>query len=342
MSPQSLVTGGAGFIGSHVAQALLDRGHTVTVVDDLSGGYRENVPAAAQFVEVDVSDESAVTDLFRDARFEYVFHLAAYAAEGLSHFIRRFNYVNNVVGSMNVLNAAVNTDVRCFVFTSSIAAYGRQPVPMTEEMTPKPEDPYGIAKYAVEMDLAAAHEMFGLDYIVFRPHNVYGEAQNLADPYRNVLGIFMNQVMSGEPLTIFGDGEQTRAFSHIADVAPLIAASIDIPDAYNTTFNVGADTPYTVNELAEEVARAFAVAPDIKYLPTRHEVMHAHCSHDRLQSVFGVEPKIALPEGVDRMARWARQMGAQRPSTFGSIEVERNLPPSWALRPTPRRAPSSE
>ena len=185
MSPHSLVTGGAGFIGSHVAQALLDRGHTVTVVDDLSGGYRENVPAAAQFVEVDVSDESAVTDLFRDARFEYVFHLAAYAAEGLSHFIRRFNYVNNVVGSMNVLNAAVNTDVRCFVFTSSIAAYGRQPVPMTEEMTPKPEDPYGIAKYAVEMDLAAAHEMFGLDYIVFRPHNVYGEAQNLADRYRN-------------------------------------------------------------------------------------------------------------------------------------------------------------
>jgi UDP-glucose 4-epimerase len=331
MSPHSLVTGGAGFIGSHVAQALLDRGHTVTVVDDLSGGYRENVPAAAQFVEADVSEESAVMDLFRDAKFEYVFHLAAYAAEGLSHFIRRFNYVNNVVGSMNVLNAAVNTDVRCFVFTSSIAAYGRQPVPMTEEMTPKPEDPYGIAKYAVEMDLAAAHDMFGLDYIVFRPHNVYGEAQNLADRYRNVLGIFMNQVMTGEPMTIFGDGEQTRAFSHIADVAPLIAESIDVPGAYNTTFNVGADTPYTVNELAEEVARAFGVAPDIKHLSARHEVMHAHCSHERVQRVFGIQSKISLAEGVDRMVAWAKEMGPQRPSTFGSIEVAKNLPPSWAL-----------
>src|SRR5918993_1985634 len=234
-----LVTGGAGFIGSHVADALIARGHRVTVLDDLSGGYRDNVPAAAEFIEGSITDVALVDKVFAKHSFEYVFHLAAYAAEGLSHFIKRFNYTNNVIGSVNLINASVTTGVKGFVFTSSIAVYGATPqLPMTEQTPPHPEDSYGIAKFAVELELVASRAMFGLDYTIFRPHNVYGTRQNIADKYRNVVGIFMNQILQGRPMTVFGDGTQTRAFSHINDVAPIIAASIDVPAAWNQVFNV--------------------------------------------------------------------------------------------------------
>ncbi|MBC8262818.1 MAG: NAD-dependent epimerase/dehydratase family protein, partial [Anaerolineales bacterium] len=191
----SLVTGGAGFIGSHVARHLLRSGKRVLILDDLSGGSRENVPHGAEFIQGSVLDVSLLETIFERFHIQNVYHLAAYAAEGLSHFIRRFNYSNNVIGSVNLINLAVRNNVRCFVFTSSIAVYGKGQLPMTEDAIPKPEDPYGIAKYAVELDLRAAHEMFGLQYAIFRPHNVYGENQNIADPYRNVIGIFINQLM---------------------------------------------------------------------------------------------------------------------------------------------------
>src|SRR3989440_8737601 len=326
-----LVTGGAGFIGSHVARHLVDAGQDVVVLDDLSGGYEENVPAAANLAAGSVVDPELVEELFREHEFSHVFHLAAYAAEGLSHFIRRFNYANNVLGSVNVLNAALRAEtVERFVFSSSIAVYGAAQTPMSEETVPEPEDPYGIGKYAVELDLAAAQRMFGLDYTVFRPHNVYGELQNLADPYRNVIGIFMNQVMSDRPMTVFGDGLQTRAFTHIDDVAPLIARSIDVPEAANEAFNVGADTPYAVVDLAHAIAHAFGVAePEIDFLPARKEVIHAFSDHAKVRRVFGEAPTVPLEEGLRRMAEWARETGVRDPIRFESVEVLRNMPPSW-------------
>ena len=325
-----LVTGGAGFIGSHVADALIARGHTVTVLDDLSGGYRENVPAAAEFVHGSITDAALIDDLFARTSFDYVFHLAAYAAEGLSHFIKRFNYTNNVIGSVNLINASVNTGVRGFVFTSSIAVYGAAPeLPMTEETPPHPEDSYGIAKFAVELELVASRAMFGLDFIIFRPHNVYGTRQNIADKYRNVVGIFMNQILQGRPMTIFGDGTQTRAFSYIDDVAPVIAESIDVPGAWNQVFNVGADHPYALNDLAREVARAMGVEPRVEHLPARQEVVHAHSSHDKVRRVFGDRPHTPLPDGLARMAQWVREHGARETPRFGAIEVTKNLPASW-------------
>lgn len=326
----SLVTGGAGFIGSHVARHLLEEGHTVVVCDDLSGGFEDNLPEGATFVAGDVSDEGFVDDLFGKFRFDYVFHLAAYAAEGLSHFIRRYNYINNVVGSVNLINASVRSGVKHFVFTSSIAVYGEGQLPMDESMTPQPEDPYGIAKLAVEMDLAAAQTMFGLDYTIFRPHNVYGEHQNIGDRYRNVVGIFMNQIMSGEPLTIFGDGEQTRAFSHIDDVAPIIAASVEVPAARNEVFNVGADIPYSVVHLAHVTAGAFGVEPDILHLPPRVEVQHAYSSHEKVQQAFGHRDPVPLEIGISRMAEWARSVGARKTEPFEKVEVWKNFPEAWA------------
>ncbi|MEV4113345.1 NAD-dependent epimerase/dehydratase family protein [Nonomuraea sp. NPDC049695] len=331
MTSTSLVTGGAGFIGSHVAADLLRAGHRVVVLDDLSGGYAANVPEGAHFHEGSVCDPETVDGLFATWKFDYVFHLAAYAAEGLSHFIKRYNYTNNVIGSVNLINASVNAGtVRCFVFTSSIAVYGHASPPMTEDLTPAPVDPYGIAKYAVEQELKVSHEMFGLPYIIFRPHNVYGERQNIGDRYRNVIGIFMNQILRGEECTVFGDGEQTRAFSHIDDVALPIARSIGNPRAYGEVFNIGGDTPYTVNELARAVAEAMDAPLRVRHLEARHEVVHAFSAHDKAREILGVgADSVPLDEGLAQMAAWAKKHGPQEPSVFSGIEVSRNMPPSW-------------
>jgi UDP-glucose 4-epimerase len=325
----SLVTGAAGFIGSHVVDELLKLGHAVVALDDLSGGFADNVNPKAQFVRGSILDPALITQLFAETRFDYVFHLAAYAAEGLSHFIRRFNYQNNLLGSVNLINAAVNHEVKCFVFTSSIAVYGRNQLPMTEETVPSPEDPYGIAKFAVEQDLRAAHELFGLNSIVFRPHNVYGERQNIGDRYRNVVGIFMNNILQGKPLPVFGDGEQTRAFSYIGDVAPLIARSVEVPGACNQTFNVGADQPYTVNQLARAVCAAMGASVDIQQLPARNEVKHAYASHDKVAQIFQYRPQFSLEDGLIRMVAWVKKSGARQSKKFGALDISKNLPPSW-------------
>lgn len=332
MKTTVLVTGGAGFIGSHVVRHCLAMGHEVIVLDDLSGGFEDHIPEGATFVKGSVYDESLVEELFRQYRFTYVYHLAAYAAEGLSHFIRRFNYNNNLVGSINLINESIKHKVKCFVFTSSIAVYGAGQLPMTESTVPQPEDPYGVSKYAVEMDLKAAHEMFGLNYVIFRPHNVYGENQNIGDKYRNVIGIFMNQIMQGRQLTIFGDGTQTRAFSYIDDVAIPIARCVEIPAAYNQVFNIGADKPYTVNELAEVVSAEFGVAPDIKYLNARNEVLHAYSDHSKAHKVFGDPTGIDLKEGIRRMAAWARRVGARQSQEFDNIEITEKLPDGWQVK----------
>ncbi|HVE14234.1 MAG TPA: NAD-dependent epimerase/dehydratase family protein, partial [Elusimicrobiota bacterium] len=163
MVKKSLVTGGAGFIGSHVTNHLLEMGHRVVVLDDLSGGYQDHVNPAARFVKGSVVDHDLLGRLFDEEGFTHVYHLAAYAAEGLSHFIKRFNYTNNLIGSVNLINESVKRKVERFIFTSSIAVYGAVPPPMNEDMTPIPEDPYGIAKLAVEQELRVTHEMFGLD-----------------------------------------------------------------------------------------------------------------------------------------------------------------------------------
>ena len=329
--PLVLVTGAAGFIGSHVVDHCLKLGFEVVATDDLSGGFIENVPAAAAWIAGDLRDPTFVASLFAGRRYDCVYHLAVYAAEGLSHFVRRFNYQTNLVASINLLNEAVNSGVRCYVFTSSIAVYGRGQTPMTEDMVPQPEDPYGISKYAMELDLRAAHEMFGLDYIVFRPHNVYGERQNIADRYRNVIGIFMNQVLKSEPMVIFGDGSQTRAFSHVDDVAPIIARSPLVAAARNQVFNVGADTPYSVLTLAEEVAQVFKVPCNVRHVEARNEVLHAFSDHSKVQRIYAPPSAIDLRSGLQRMAAWVKAHGPCTPVKFDNIEIEKNLPASWRV-----------
>ena len=326
-----LVTGAAGFIGSHLVRELLARKEFhVVALDDLSGGFKENLPAEVEFIQGSITDASLVARIFNKHQFKFVYHLAAYAAEGLSHFIRRFNYTNNLVGSVNLINESIRHGVECFVFTSSIAVYGTGQVPMHEDMVPQPEDPYGIAKYAVELDLKTAHEMFGLNYVIFRPHNVYGEYQNIGDKYRNVVGIFMNQIIQGKPMTIFGDGEQMRAFSYIGDIIGPIAASAWTSPAYNQVFNIGADTAYTINKLAREVARVMGVAAyPVKHLDARNEVKVAFSNHSSLAKVFGPGNNTSLEMGLVKMAAWVMQVGSRQSKGFNEIEINNNMPPSW-------------
>ncbi len=325
-----LVTGAAGFIGSHVVDSCLALGMEVLATDDLSGGFIENVPEGAEWLEGDLRDSSFVKKLWQRDRIDFVYHLGAYAAEGLSHFIRRYNYRTNLEASVNLINEAVKHGTERFVFTSSIAVYGAGQVPMTEEMAPRPEDPYGISKYAVELDLEAASHMFALDFTVFRPHNVYGERQNIADPYRNVIGIFMNNLLQDEALPVFGDGLQTRAFSHVGDVAPIIAAAPLVTESANRVYNIGADTPYTILELAEEVGRALGREPKVEHLPARNEVVHAFSDHSKVRRDFSPPEPIDLSTGLGRMAAWVREHGTREPVDFvGEIEITRGLPPSW-------------
>ena len=326
---KALVTGAAGFIGSHVVQHLLDEDVDVIALDDLSGGFRDNVPAEAQWVQASVTDYALLKGLFAAEKFDYVFHLAAYAAEGLSHFIRIYNYNTNLLGSINLINLSILHHIKCFVFTSSIAVYGANQLPMTEDLTPQPEDPYGISKYAIELDLAAAHHQFGLDYIIFRPHNVYGKHQNIGDKYRNVVGIFMNQILLGNSLTIFGDGEQTRAFSYIDDVAPVIAQSVFTPAAYGEVFNVGGDQSYTINTLARVVSQALGVSPDIVYLARRKEVEHAIAAHDKVRAFFELPAPVFLEDGVSQMTKWVQRVGSRKTKDFANIEIPFDLPDGW-------------
>lgn len=326
---KALVTGAAGFLGSHVVRELDALGIEVVALDDLSGGFKDNLPEHIEFIQVDITDHEKIAPVFERYSFDYVYHLAAYAAEGLSHFIKRFNYQNNLLGSVNLINESVKHKIKCFVFTSSIAVYGGLKPPMREDMTPVPEDPYGIAKLAVEQELRVTREMFGLEYIIFRPHNVYGEFQNLGDKYRNVVGIFMNQLMQKIPLTIFGDGEQSRAFSYVGDIAPLIADCVNNKAAYNKVFNIGSDTEVSVNTLAQEVMNVLGFREEINYVEARNEVKHAWSDHTRIKEVFGNYHETSLKEGLTKMAKWAKKAGIRKSLTFKDIEINEKLPPVW-------------
>jgi len=325
-----LVTGGAGFIGSHLTDELIKLGHQVIVLDNLSGGFIRNINPKAIFIKGSINNKKLINLLFTKYKFDYVFHLAAYAAEGLSPFIRHFNYQNNLIGSINLINASIKNHIKKFIFTSSIAVYGTNQTPMIETLTPQPEDPYGISKYAIELDLKAAQELFGLNYTIFRPHNVYGERQNHGDPYRNVLGIFINNILLKKPLTIFGDGNQQRAFTYIKDVAPYIAQSINNSKTNNQIINIGSDTPYTVNQLAKIIIDNFDQKIKIVHFPARQEVYQAYSDHSKAKQIFNIKTLTDINLGIKNMVESAQKLGPIKPKKFKNIEIEENLPPSWA------------
>ncbi|MFV0626582.1 MAG: NAD-dependent epimerase/dehydratase family protein [Alphaproteobacteria bacterium] len=307
MSKKVLITGIAGLLGSNFSRYLISKGYDVVGIDDFSGGYKENLAEGIRCSDINLADLEAVDKFFREEKPNYVYHFAAYAAEGLSPFVRKFNYTNNLICSANLITSSINHDVTKFIFTSSMATYGSENIPpFVETMQPKPMDPYGIAKYAVEMDLKLSCEQFGLNYSIIRPHNIVGKYQNIWDRYRNVIGIWIRKSMNNEPLTIFGDGLQTRAFS---DVKYYYEPFEKLMFDYNgEIFNLGADRERTILEAAQLVqkcAKNFGFSPDIIHFEPRHEAKFAFCNHDKAKSLLNFKDGTDLEQTINEMFEWA-------------------------------------
>ncbi|ORT59195.1 NAD-dependent epimerase/dehydratase family protein [Streptomyces sp. CB03238] len=328
--PTHLVTGGAGFIGSHLAASLIERGDDVVVLDNLDGGKTENVPAGATLVVGSVADQAAVTELFASYRFDGVYHLAAFAAEGISHAVKHHNYSVNLLGSINLINASLAAKVQFFGFASSVAVYGHGHVPMREDEQPTPADSYGNAKLAVERELAVTMHLQGLPYFAMRMHNVYGERQNMGDPYRNAVAIFLNQIMRGEPISVYGDGSQIRAFTYAPDIVGTFLAAADQPSAWGQVFNVGSSQTTTVLEMAHAVRTAMGV-PDhpIIHLAARDEVHAAYTDNTLARTMLGDWADTPLTQGLRHTAGWAREHGPVEPTTSLTIENDAADKPEW-------------
>ena len=326
-----LITGVAGLLGSRLADWILENDPDVTVigVDNFSGGYVENVNSGVKFYELDLIRDS-VSELFQKYDIDYVFHFAAYAAEGLSPFIRGFNYDNNLKSTARIINQCIKHDVKRLIFTSSMAVYGHgENQAFDEKQTPCPIDPYGVAKYACEMDIKIAGEQHGLDWCIIRPHNVYGAKQNIWDKYRNVLGIWMYQHLNGKPMTIFGSGNQTRAFSYIDDsLSPLWNAAIE-PRASKQIINLGGIHSVSILEANNILKNVIGCTENTVFFEKRHEVMHAISTYQKSIDILGFKHETDLKDGLMKMWEWAKVQPMRNQFIWPSFELNKGLYSFW-------------
>lgn len=324
------VTGCAGLLGANYTRHLLANGHQVIGIDDLSGGYKAFLPKLENFTfaKFDLERRKKVVELFEEHKPDVLLHFAAYAAEGLSPFIRNFNYRNNLICSANLINECITHNTK-FIFTSSMAVYGEQEPPFTEDKRPQPVDPYGIAKYAVECDLKLAYEQFGLRYNIVRPHNVLGIYQNIWDKYRNVIGIFIRKTLNGQPILVYGDGEQTRAFSDIKYYMEPFDKLLT--DYDGETFNIGADKHFTLNEVAEavqKIGKKYGYEVPIEHGAPRHEVKHAYCDHTKAKTMLDFKDETNLEELIESMFVWAMKQPNRKVKKM-DYEVTKDIYDYW-------------
>jgi UDP-glucose 4-epimerase len=325
-----LITGVAGLLGSRLADWIIETqpGVEVVGIDDLSGGYEENINPKVEFWRMNLV-EHPIENCFEVHNFDYVFHFAAYAAEGLSPFIRQYNYENNLVATARIINNCIKYNVKRLVFTSTLAVYGHGNYGVFDEtQVPKPIDPYGVAKYGCEMDIQIANEQHGLDYCIIRPHNVYGIKQNIWDKYRNVLGIWMYQHMNGEPMTIFGDGTQTRAFSYIDDSLKSLWNAAVLPQASKQIINLGGIEEYSINH-ACEVLRDVIGGGEVIYKEARHEVKHSIPTYQKSIDILGFEHKTSLKDGLNEMWKWVQQQPTRDRFVWPKYELDKGIYSFW-------------
>jgi UDP-glucose 4-epimerase len=330
-----LITGVAGLLGSRLADWIIENKpeYKVIGVDDLSGGYLNNVHSDVLFNHINIAtDVLSLNDLFQREKPDYVYHMAAYAAEGLSPFIRNYNYQNNLLATANIVNECIKHDVTRLVFTSTMAVYGHGYGGIFDEsQVPKPIDPYGVAKFACEMDIQIAGSQHGLDWCIIRPHNVYGAKQNIWDKYRNVLGIWMYYHMHGQPITIFGDGTQTRAFSYIDDsLEPLYNACIE-PKASRQIINLGGINEYSINKTSDILSDVLGGAKKV-YLEKRHEVHTAVPTYQKSIDILGFEHRTDLKQGLSKMWHWVQQQPNRDRFVWPKYEIEKGIYNFWSKK----------
>jgi len=325
-----LITGVAGLLGSRLADYIIENIPNAEVVgiDDLSGGYKENINPKVQLWQMDLV-KHPIENCFASHKFDYVFHFAAYAAEGLSPFIRQYNYENNLIATTRIINQCIKYDVKRLVFTSTLAVYGHGEGGMFDEVQQqRPIDPYGVAKYACEMDIQIAGEQHGLDWCIIRPHNVYGRNQNIWDKYRNVLGIWMYQHMNSEPMTIFGDGEQTRAFSYIDDIVEPLWKSAILPTTSKEIINLGGVEEWSIND-ANKILRDVIGGGEVVYKEARHEVKHSIPTWEKSVNILGFKHTTSLRDGLTKMWEWAKEQPKRDRFVWPSYELEKGIYSFW-------------
>ena len=325
-----LITGVAGLIGSRLADYIIENEPDVHIVgiDDLSGGYIENVNPKVELWQMNLINGN-ISECFERHNFDYVYHLAAYAAEGLSPFIRSYNYQNNLVATSRIINECIVHDVKRLIFTSTMAVYGHGNGEIFDEtQVPCPVDPYGIAKYACEMDIKVAGEQHGLDWCIVRPHNVYGIKQNIWDKYRNVLGIWMYQHMNGEPMTIFGDGTQKRAFSYVDDCLEPLWKTSQQDNCSKQIINLGGTVHYTINE-ANEILKNVIKGGETIYKEQRHEVKNAVPTWQKSVDLLDYRDDTNLHNGLVKMWKWAQKQPNRERFVWENYEISKGIYEFW-------------
>ena len=325
-----LITGVAGLLGSRMAEWILDNTeYSVIGIDNLQGGYLENIDSRVKFYKRDLA-ENSIEDIFKKYSIDYVFHFAAYAAEGLSPFIRKFNWKNNALSTADVINCCITYNVKRLVYTSSMSVYGDgvKNERFYETNIPDPQDPYAISKYACEMDIISASKTHNLDYCIIRPHNVYGINQNIWDRYRNVLGIWMLQRLNNKPMTIYGDGEQMRAFSYIDDCLRPMWLAATKEQASKQIINLGGIKEYTINEAANILLEIIGDYT-IEHLEPRYEVKYAVPSWEKSVEILEYNETVDLKKGLYNMWEWAKKQPHREQQIWKEYEIDKNLYSYW-------------
>ena len=327
------ISGIAGFLGSHLADAFLAQGHHVFGCDNLSGGYPENVPNGANWEVADLCDFQKTLNLTKG--MDIVYHCAATAYEGLSVF-SPYHVTTHIVGaSVSLITAAIENKVKRFVFCSSMARYGKNQVPFTEDMIPTPQDPYGIGKVAVEKILKNLADLHGMSYVIAVPHNIIGPRQKYDDPFRNVASIMINMMLQGRQPIIYGDGEQKRCFSFIADDVDILTKFALSPDINGEIFNIGPDEEFvTINQLAETIAEIIDFPLNPVYMPDRpQEVKLANCSADKIRNFFNYQTHYSLKQGLSEMVTYIKEHGTKPFQYHIDLEINNEkTPATWAQK----------
>ena len=322
------VTGVAGFLGSHLSEKLVELGHTVVGIDNMIGGYEDNISKDIQFHNIDCCDFEKVKTLMKGV--DVVYHCAATAHEGLSVFSPFEITKNNYLASVSIFSAAVNEKVDRIIFCSSMARYGDQNTPFTEKMRPKPVDPYAISKVAAEDVLKNLCELNGVEWVIAIPHNIIGPKQKYDDPYRNVVSIMINRMLQGKAPIIYGDGNQTRCFSYIDDCLSCLVPMLDQKNVNGEIINIGPDEEFvTINKIAEICSNITGINLSPIYKKDRpKEVKHATCSADKARALLNYKTQVSLKDGIQKTFDYIKTRGI-RPFDYNiNLEINNELTPS--------------